>query len=309
MNCKGVIEEVSSGQTFASALNKHFRMNDFLLTMVHVGEQSGSLGQSLHQAALILQGNDERKKKIIGAFVYPGFIALATLGISSFLVIYIFPKIIPLITSMKIELPLLTKIVMHISDTVRHDWYILFPGATLTFLLFYIVWIRTLFLKKFCFSILFSTPLLGKIFCSSAWVILLHPISALLGRGESLPLSLSCAGEISKYNFYTILFTEASEYVKTGGSLSDYFEIKSKLYPKYIPPLVIELLLMGEKTAGIKEACDHLIDIFKAEVEESIARLSQSIEPILMICMGCIVGSIALSIILPIYEITNHLTK
>ncbi len=309
VDCGRFSDRVSSGQSFSFALDATFKVDKLLLVMAYTGERSGSLAKGLHQAASILQSNSDRKKKITSAFVYPSFIATATIGITGFLVVYIFPKITPLLLSMNVPLPLLTRVVMSTSNLFINHWMGIVISLIVTYICGFYMWVRFNFLKKYWFILIFSTPFIAPIFRGSTWITFLYSIGALLEYGESLPMALSFAGGISKYGFYSDLFNEASCYVKNGGSLSQYLEEKTRVYPKYVPDVIPDIFFVGEKTAGIKESCEQLADIFKSEVEDSIGRLSQSIEPILMICMGLLVGSIALSIVLPLYEITNHLAK
>src|ERR1035437_286029 len=309
IDCKEIIERISAGQTCSGALYSCYKVNPLLFQMIHIGERSGTLAQALEQASRLLQKNLDQKKKIVGAFIYPGFIAIATLGIAGFLVLYIFPKIIPLLLSVNIPLPLLTRVVMFVSDSVLHHWILLSAVFVTLLAVFVVAWKRFNFLQKVALDTVLRIPFIGSIFRGSIIAELFGPLHILLANGESLPNSLALIGDLTSHSFYSKILSDATVQVNNGGSLSDFFQKISQTKSRYIPKLISEMTLMGEKTGGIANACEHIVTIFSSEVDESLARLSQLIEPILMLCMGLIVGSIALSIILPIYEITNHLTK
>jgi len=124
-----VIDDISNGQSLAKSLGKFPHIfGDFGINIIKVGEHSGTLSQNLEYLADELKRRQELRRKVMGAFVYPAVVTLATLGITGFLMLYLFPKIMPIFSSLHMELPLSTKIVMAISTFLQH-WGLTALGA------------------------------------------------------------------------------------------------------------------------------------------------------------------------------------
>lgn len=297
-----IIEKIKSGQTASDALSASKIFHKSLVHLVEVGESSGSISEALNQAALMLERRDGLTKKIIGIMIYPVFIGCATLGIAGFLVMYIFPKIVPLVTGMNIQIPLLTQGLMIVSALLIRHWPIVFGGGAGTALLVFIIWKLSSVVRESIRRIVFLVPIVGSIFKGYILIEIFSSLSLLLEHGELLPISLESIRDGTSYTEYEKLFTRAIEVVNKGAKLSDAFAGQ-----RLVPELAADLIETGERTGGVAAACAHIARIYESEVEDLIQRISRIIEPVLMLCMGGVVGSIALSIVLPIYEITNHL--
>ena len=304
---ESIAAQLSKGQTCSESFPERVFDRSFIC-MAKIGEESGSLEEAFSHAATMLEKRDLLSKKIIGALIYPAFVICVTLGMAGFLVTYIFPKIIPLITSMDIPLPFLTRMLMGVSDVlVHHSVTLIFALLCLSFSVFFL-WKKIPSLRKKILRGWASMPLVGGIMMAHIIVSIFRPLGLLLERGEMLPKALVSVGGMIRWEEYCIFLSRAERAIIRGGSFAQIISVSSG-GRSIFPSLVTDMIETGERTGGIGQACGHIASIYEADVDESIKHISQIIEPVLMLGMGFVVGSIALSIVLPIYEITNHLTK
>ena len=300
-----MIEEISRGRLCSDICAETGAFDKSLVHMVAIGEKSGSLETAFMQASTLLEKRQALSRKVYGSLVYPGFIACATAGIALFLVVYIFPKIIPLITSMNIPLPVLTRILIFTSHALIYHWLIIVAAAALISTCIFLMWKYTRLFRRAFGIISMSLPLAGPIIRSKILIQVFKPLGLLLAHGEHIPEALlSVAGIIANEEYGDCLRAGAVRVTK-GESFSAYISGQSHLFPQ----LVSDFLETGEKTGGIAVSCEHIAALYESEVDESVKRISSIIEPVLMLGMGGVVGGIALSIVMPIYEITGNLSK
>ncbi len=299
-----IAQNVIKGQSCSDAFSAAAVFDRSIVAMVKIGERSGTLDTALSRAADTLESRDTLSRKIIGALIYPCFIAFVTIGMAGFLIVYIFPKILPLVKSMNIPLPLLTRLLMHISDILIHDSVAIFISFILFISTAKVLWKYSILFRRYIRRIILLLPIVGSISQGQIIINIFRSLGLLLEHGELLPAALiSIAKNQVNDDYRKVLYLSAQAITK-----GDDFAL-SIFHKKLFPRFVSEFIDIGERTGSIARTCEHIALIFESDVEELIKRVSVVIEPVLMLCMGITVGSIALSIVMPIYEITNHLTK
>jgi type IV pilus assembly protein PilC len=301
----GIIMEVSHGHMCSEIFSATGSFDRSLVHMIAIGEKSGSLETAFAQAALLLEKRQALSRKIYGALIYPGFIACATAGIALFLVVYIFPKIIPLITSMNIPLPFLTRMLIFISHILIYDWLAVVSVCVFGSLCGFVVWKYVKLARRAAGVLVMILPFAGGIMRSKILIQIFKPLGLLLSHGEHIPEALQSVAGIVNNDEYSESLRAIALQVGRGKSFAGCVTGQSHLFPL----LVIDFLETGERTGGIAVACEHIANLYESEVDESVKRISTVIEPVLMLGMGIIVGGIALSIVMPIYEITSYLSK
>ncbi len=297
-----IVEAVKKGQLCSTALGDTHLFDSSLLHMVRIGERSGSLEHALLEASSMLERRDDMSKKIIGVMIYPVFISIATIGIAFFLILYIFPKIIPLVTSMNIPLPFLTRLLMLVNSLFVHHWLLIAVslGGLLSGVIF--IWKVSQYSHEVARAILFRIPILGILFSAPIIIQIFKSLGLLLEHGELLPRALGAVRDGMHQTELKRLLDCSIQSINKGGKLSETFR-GNYLFPS----LILDLIETGERAGGISLACSNIARIYEVELNEIIQRISRIIEPVLMLGMGGVVGSIALSIVMPIYEITNHI--
>ena len=301
-----IIADVSNGQTLSSALSKFKNVfGNFAINVIKAGENSGTLIDNLNYLADELKKKEMLRKKIFGAMLYPIIVTVATFGVTGFLTVYIFPKIIPIFQSLNAKLPLSTKIIMYITNVIRHDGLYLFLG-----LIVLVVSIVTLIKKVpqtrfFYDGFLLRIPVFGVIIINYNLTNTTRTLGLLLKSDVSLTEALVVTSETTENFKYRDAFKEISLGAMKGKTLS---ELISK-YPNLFPSMLTHMISIGEKSGNLSNTLMYLSEFYEHEFDDQTKNLSSTIEPILMIIMGIMVGFVAISVITPIYEITNSIHK
>ncbi len=298
------IIDINNGLSLSRSMkNSRVYFEPILTTLIRNGESSGLLVNALSQAYKFLEKRNELKKKIISTLIYPSFIVLATLAMTLFLILYIFPKILPLLGSLNIQLPLITRIVKAFYEySIAYGLYIILIIILLFSTLFILIK-KNKQIKKIMHSFLFSLPVLNIYLKTYYLSTICNTAEMLLSSGKSIPEVIL----FSKDSTPNILYKKALEKIYSESIQGISFSNSMKTFPSLFPTLIIDMCSIGEKTANVSILLGHCAKIFEQDLDNFLKRFSSLIEPILMVTMGLIVGSIALSIILPVYEITNHL--
>ncbi|MDQ5922519.1 MAG: type pilus assembly protein PilC, partial [Patescibacteria group bacterium] len=239
------------------------------------------------------------------ALLYPIIITVATFGITGFLAVYIFPKITPIFQGLNAKLPVSTKIVIWITDTIREDGIFILLGV-IALISTLVITIRRSAKARFIYDgLILRIPLIGKIIKSYNLTNTTRTLGLLLKSGISLNEALHVTADTTENVRYKKAFEDISHHIMKGKNVSETLERVPLLFPSMIPHLVS----IGEKSGNLSNTLVYLSEFYENEFDDLTKNLSSAIEPILMVIMGFMVGFIAISVITPIYEITNNLKR
>src|SRR3989338_8403132 len=243
------------------------------------------------------QAKSNSMKKIFGASVYHIFIIIATLGISIMLTIFVFPKIIPVLKSINYDLPVTTKILIFLSDVIKAHG----PLIGIVIISSIVIFLLLLKLKKFHFlfdEILLRIPLINHFAQSYNIANTCRTLGLLLGSGITIVKYFQIASNTTKNLVYKKELNNIADKIVKGEVSSA--NMKNK---KLFPPMVSQMVKVGETTGRLSDTFTYLADIYEEDVDDMTSNLSSTIEPLLLVFMGVLVGFIAISIITPIYGI------
>jgi type II secretory pathway component PulF len=301
-----MIQSIQNGTSLSKTIkNIGLNFNNLLFVLIQNGENGGNLSDTLLQAYVYLNKKSELRGKIISSLVYPGFIVCATVVMALFLILYIFPKIIPLLSSLNIELPLMTRIVQMIYYFIMDYGLYSFATFVLLVFVFKITVQKSSSIKYYYHLSLISIPILHRYIKINMMIALCSMGEMLLSSGRGLQDLLLFSRDYNTNVVYKIVFENIYKESVQGTALTTSLG----KYKKYFPIIFIDMVSIGERTGNLGMMFGHMAHIFEQDIENVLKRFTSLIEPILMVFMGIVVGSIALSIILPVYEITNHLSK
>ncbi len=300
-----VINSVSNGQNLSTSLSKFKNIfGDFAINIIDFGEQGGILSENLEYVADELKKRQALRKKIISATIYPLFIIIATLLITIFLMVYLFPKILPIFASIRMDLPLSTRIVIFISNFMK-DY-----GLTSLICLIFISIAFFVTLKKnqkfhFYFDkFILKLPTVRTMIQNYNMANFTRTTGLLLKSGVTMSEALPIAAKTTSNLVYQKEFKNISNVVNRGGKISGYLIKEKDLFPE----IVSQLISVGEQSGNLSNSLIYLSEMHETELEDFTKNISSLIEPLLMIFMGILVGFLAISIITPIYGITQHLS-
>ena len=298
-----LITDVTNGVFLSKSLEKFkSTFGGLFINIIKVAETSGTLPENLNYLAQELRKRHELQSKVRGALIYPIIILVVTIVIATSMIIFVFPKLLPLFASLKVELPLPTKILLFIADFLT-DYGLWFFLGLVIFLGAFRLSLR---LKSFRFLLhrfLIFLPLFGKVMVNLNLVNSARTLSLLLRSGVKIVEAINITSDTITNLVYKREFTKSSEVVRKGEFLSKYFGKKKK----YFPTIFVNMVEVGENTGNLTDNLNYLAEYYEGEVDDFVRNLSGIIEPIMLIFMGVIVGFIALAFITPMYKLTQGL--
>ena len=289
-----VVADVSGGHFLSTALAKHKKL--------FVGETGGSLPENLNYLAEELKKKQELRKKVLSAMFYPIFIVVATLGIVALLTVVVFPKVLPIFTSLNVPLPLSTKILIQVSHLcLAYGWFILLGLILLA--AGYVFAMGNNKFKKVMDRLILKIPLAGNISENYYLANFCRTMGLLLKSDSRLAEALVIASKTTENLVYRQEFLNMAAVVYKGERISEYMAGRGNLFPA----MIAHMLAVGETAGNLSETFLYLAEMYEQEVDDLTRNLSSLIEPVLMVFMGLLVGFVAISIITPIYSITQNL--
>lgn len=300
-----IIEMIRSGQSLANCLKKYNNIfSDLFINMIETGEESGNLEKVLHRLAIQLEKEYEIRKKVISAFIYPAVIIVITIMMSVGIVAFIMPKITKIFEKFDMPLPLPTRMLIGISKFLTEKPLLAILIA-LSIIAFFIFVPRIKAIKPFWHMLMLKLPIFGNILVSANVARFARTINSLLQAGVPITEGFKLTANMLDNIVYKIAIDEACEKIEQGANIGESLEKEEKLFPQ----LATRMLYIGEKTGSLELTTRHIAKLYEKEVEDKTRNLSVLLEPILLVFMAVMVGGIALSIILPIYQLPNLLNK
>ena len=299
-----VIQDVSSGQSLSKSLARFPGVfSEFAIYIIRVGESTGTLSQNLVYLADELKKKQALKRKIISAFIYPTLITVATLGVTAFLMLYLFPKIMPIFESLNATLPLTTRIVMTVSVFFQH-WGLLFLIAVVLGISTLVFLLRRNRSLRYVFEFLYlKLPVIGTVLRYYNVANGARTLGLLLKSGVKLSEALPITADTTKNLLYKEQYVLIAAVVNRGERMSTHMRHSRTCFPEMLSHMVS----VGERSGSLSDTLVYLSEIYESEVDDFTKNLSTLIEPALMVFMGLLVGFVAISIITPIYGITQNL--
>lgn len=296
-----VASDIESGMSFSAALTRYSEVFSlFYINLIKAGEAAGDMEATLVYLAEHLEKEYELEQKIKGAFMYPAFIFAVFMLVGVIFIAFIVPKITEIFKDSGQELPLITKLLIGLSDAIRYYWWLL---AILGVGAFYGIRYYLKFMggNDELDKIKLKLPILGAIFKKIYITRFTENLSTLISGGISAIKALNITAEVVGNNEYKKIINKAAEMVKTGESMSSVFSQN----PKLIPPMVINMISIGEKTGKLDVVLKKIAYFYGKEVENIVANLSSLIEPLIILVLGAATAILVAAILLPIYNFSG----
>jgi type IV pilus assembly protein PilC len=294
-------EDIQGGMDFSSALGKYPKVFPVMyVAMVKSGEVTGNLSKTMTNLAKHLEYTELMKEKIKSAIRYPLFILSFAIFVVSIIVLFLIPQFSKMFSEAGAKLPLLTRIVVGISDFVIHQVFI-FAGIIVTIVAAYIYFGRKPKVRYQIDRFKLKLPLVGKEiihkgivsrFCST--------LGFLLNGGVGLSASLEITSQVADHEVMTEAIEKIRQRVVAGSSISE--EIRAH---KIFPRLVSKMAAVGEKTGRVDEMLKRTADYYNEELQITIQNLTALLEPALIIFIGGVVLIVVLALYLPIFHIAS----
>ena len=297
-----LMNDVNNGKFLADGLQKYEHLfGNFFINIVRVGESSGTLGKNLLYLAEELRRERILQSKVRSAMVYPLVILVATIGVAGFLTFYVFPKLIPVFGSLNVQLPLTTRMLLATLDFLRAYGVYTLAGLVVLVVGGRIIMKRVGPVKYFFDELLLFIPVVADLTVSVNMVNFTRVLGLLLKSGVKIVEALDVTRNTFSNMVYRRILMRASEEIRKGGQLGMYLGTARRCFP----PLVSGMVRIGESTGNLEENLEYLAEYYDDEVDTKLHSLTSLIEPLMLLVMGLLVGFVALSIITPIYSISQ----
>lgn len=296
-----ITKDVSAGSAFHKALEKHPHVfDDIWVSLVAAGEVSGQLPLVLRQITAYKEMQEEIKGKIITAFAYPTVLFFMSMGVLFYFVLFIVPVFANIFKDFGLKLPIITQMVVTFSDLLRNYFALMIAiiiGGYFAFKAYVKTESGLLNWNKF----LFALPVLGGFIKSMNYERCLTTMSTLLKSGVSIINSISVLENAFKNNLIIKnALTKAKNDITAGKSISEAFR-RTGAFPNF----VTDMMLMGEESGRLPDMIDVLSGFYKEQINQFLRRFSAMIDPILMVGIGGIIGTVVMSVYIPIFQLSQ----
>ena len=301
----GVAADVSNGQFLSKSLDKYHNVfGDLFTNIIRIGETSGTLPENLNYLSDELKKKSELRKKVIGALIYPIVIVTATFGITLMMAIFIFPKITPVFASLHVDLPMSTKILIAVSDLLTKNGLSAL-GALAGLIIAFWGLLKIYKIKFYSHLALIYLPLVGQMSRDVNIANFTRTLGMLLKSGIKIVEAINITSDTLSNLVYREELKKLAAHTQKGESISKYLSN----HPRLFPPMLVNMISVGENTGNLSETLLYLADFYAARVDDITKNLSTALEPILMVVMGLTVGFVAISVISPIYQVTQTMGR
>jgi type IV pilus assembly protein PilC len=297
-----IISNVEGGKALAEAFSKHPEVfSNVYLALIKAGEASGTLDGALQRIATQQEKDAAMMSKIRGAMVYPVIVLSVILGVVVFMLLAVVPQVEKLYEDLNQSLPFITQIMVSTADfLIRFGWVVAILAALLV--VFLRNYAKTEDGVKMIDTFKLNVPVFSGLFRKLYMARMARTGQTLLNTGVPMLDMLTITSQAVNNAVIGKSITNAAEKVKGGKALSD--SIKSE---DYILPFVPQMINIGEKSGKIDEMMGKAAQVYEDELDEQIASISTAIEPLLMVVLAVVAGSLVGAILLPIYGLVNNI--
>jgi type IV pilus assembly protein PilC len=294
-----VRSDVESGVILSKAMGRHPKVfNRLFVSMVEAGESSGTLDSVLDRVAIQIEKETQIKRRVKGAMVYPAVVVTFASLVLVFMLLFIVPVFVSVFDTLGGQLPTPTKIVMGMSNALRHYWFIIFPAIGGT-----IFGLRRLKAtepgRQRWDAFKLKIPMkIGDVVQKIALARFSRTLSTLMAAGVDIISALEITGGTAGNWVLEKSLINVRERVHEGVPISEPLADDP-----IFPPMVSQMVKIGEETGELDKMLGKVADFYEDEVDASIQSLTSIIEPILMIGVGVMVGTIVISMYLPMFKL------
>ena len=293
--------EVETGRQLSEVLAEYPKVfPEIYVSMIAAGEAAGTLEDALAQVNNQMHKSHELTSKIRGAMIYPAVVFTAMMGIALEMVIFVLPKIMVMFKDFKAELPLATRILVGITDFMGQ--YGVLVSIGLFFFIILVVWlIKKPNIKRIVHRINLHLPIAGPIIKKINLARFTLTLSSLLESAIPIIEAVKIAASVQTNVIYRERLLIVAETLKKGSPLSEILKQSEDLFP----PMVIEMIMVGEQSGEVEKMLKELAEYYTNEVDFVMKNFSTIIEPVIIVILGLMVAGIAVAVIMPMYSLAQ----
>jgi len=302
---RDVQNRVEAGETLSRAMSHHSNIfNNLCLGLVRAGEVGGVLDETLDRLAQFMEADIRLRQKIKAAMTYPTLVGIVAIVIVVFLVTFIVPKFMDIFKDFKVEMPTITLMLISASNFMTNPKSALpLVLGIVGFIWAFKKWKKTAWGKRIYDKYKMKMPVFGKLSHNIAVERFCRTLSTLLTSGVPILQALeTVAGAIDNETFTDVLMNARAR-IREGDPIGDPLE-KSKLFP----PMVVQMIAIGEETGALDQMLGKVADFYEVEIETQLEQLAATIEPLMIVGLGLMVGFIVIAMFMPMVALINGLS-
>jgi len=293
--------EVEGGSSLSLAMSFHNNVfSNFYINIIKSGETSGRLSEVMNYLADQKERDYDLETKVRGAMIYPLFIFGVLVIVAVIVVVFIIPSISLVLRESGVALPLITRIMIGISDFFR-SFFWLISIFLLALIIFLFYWKNSSEGARFFDRLKLRIPVFGLIFRNIYLVRFCLSASTLIKGGVPITSALSLSADVVDNVVYKNIINEAVKVVNEGGSLAD--GLRGNDY--YVTPVALQMIFVGEESGNLEGVLDKVAIFYTREIDNTVKNLSTIIEPMMMVVLGLAVGLFVASVIMPMWQLSS----
>jgi type IV pilus assembly protein PilC len=298
------MRDVESGSTLADALSKHPAVfGDLYVNMVEAGEAGGVLDVILGRLATYLEKMNNLKRKVKSAMAYPGVVFVVTIAATTFMLVFIIPTFAQLYSDFGGELPGPTRIVLGLSKFVTTKWWLLlalFFGLGFGLKKYH----DTKDGKKAIDRFLLKIPVLGAVLLKSSIARFTRTLGTLVSSGVPILEGLEITGKAAGNSVVKDAVMHTRSSISSGQTIAGPLR-EAEIFP----PMVVQMISVGEETGALDEMLSKIADFYDEEVDSAVDTMTSVIEPVMIVLMGGVVGGMLVAMYLPMFKLVSVIMK
>ena len=297
---KEVQSDVESGATLADALRNHPKVfNDLYVNMVAAGEAGGILDTVLLRLSVFLEKNEALVRKVKGAMIYPGVIMSVAVIAITVLLVFVIPTFQSMFASVDLALPAPTRLVIWLSDMLKAYWWLML-GLLVAGVWSIRMYYRTSGGRLVLDQVILRIPILGDLMRKTAVARFTRTLGTLLSSGVSILDGLEITARTAGNRVIHDAVMRSRSSIAGGETIAEPLK-QSGVFP----PMVTQMINVGEQTGTIDEMLDKIADFYDDEVDTAVEALLAAMEPMLIVFLGLVVGGMIVAMYLPIFDMIN----
>lgn len=302
-----IIDDVENGIPLWMSMDNQNFFSSYALALIRIGEESGSLSKNMEYLAIQQEKDRSLRSKVKMAMIYPSIVITITVIVTLGLAWFVLPQLVGVLLSLNAKLPLSTRIIIVIANFFKAHGIVAVPLTGAAFFFLFLI-CRFTGLRGPVQQCIFRIPGVGTMAKSATIARFGVILGSLLRAGVPLVESIKSMAEVTDTVYYRRFYYKLASEIEVGQSFAAAFA-SIKDTKKLLPASVQQLIVTGEKSGRIADMLMRVAEIYERKAEDAAQRLPVVLEPMLLIFIGGLVGTIAFSIIVPIYSIVGNVGR
>jgi type IV pilus assembly protein PilC len=293
-----VLNDIQSGQTLADSMRRHPKVfTDLYVNMIAAGEAGGILDTILNRLAVFLEKNDALIRKIKGAMTYPAVMLLVVIGATTILLWKVVPVFAGIFLDAGVQLPAPTRVVLALSAFLQ-SYIVHCLGAVILLVIALRQYYKTPGGQLAIDRLMLRMPILGPLIRKSAVSRFTRTLGTLVSSGVSILDGLEITARTAGNRVVHDAVMKSRSSIAGGATISEPLR-QSGVFP----PMVVQMINVGEQTGGLDEMLNKISDFYDDEVDAAVTALTSVLEPIMIVVMGVVIGGMVVAMYLPMFDL------